>query len=87
MVIKKNTVVSIQYSLKDDSASLLDSNTETEPLSYIQGTGHLLPAVEAALEGRSPGDTVQLDLPPEDGYVLRDDSLVFLVSREKLEVM
>lgn len=85
MEIKENTVVSIHYSLKDDSASLLDSNSESDPLSYIQGTGHLLPAVEAALEGKSPGDTVQLDLSPEDGYGIRDDSLVFVVSREKLD--
>jgi FKBP-type peptidyl-prolyl cis-trans isomerase SlyD len=87
MVIKENTVVSIQYNLKDDSASLLDSNTGEDPLSYIQGTSHLLPAVEAALEGKSPGDTVRLELSPEEGYGVRDDSLVFVVSRKKLDGM
>jgi FKBP-type peptidyl-prolyl cis-trans isomerase SlyD len=87
LVIKKNSVVSIQYSLKDDNASLLDSNSKADPLSYIQGAGDLLPAVEAALEGKSPGDSVQLDLSPEDGYGVRDDSLVFVVSREKLDGM
>jgi FKBP-type peptidyl-prolyl cis-trans isomerase SlyD len=85
MEVKNNTVVSIQYTLTDDKADVVDSSTEADPLSYIQGAGQLLPAVEDALEGKSPGDSLRLELSPEEGYGLRDDSLVFVVSREKLD--
>jgi FKBP-type peptidyl-prolyl cis-trans isomerase SlyD len=83
MQIEKNKVVEIDYTLKDESGDVLDSSEGRQPLSYIQGTGNLIPGVENALEGKSSGERVEITVPPETGYGVRDDSLVLTIEREK----
>jgi len=83
MQVEKNKVVEIDYTLKDDSGQVLDSSQGREPLSYIQGVGNLIPGVESALEGKGSGERVEITVPPETGYGVRDDSLVLSIEREK----
>ena len=83
MQVEKNKVVEIDYTLKDDNGQLLDSSEGKQPLSYIQGVGNLIPGVENALEGKGSGERVQITVPPETGYGVRDDSLVLSVERDK----
>ena len=83
MQVEKNKVVEIDYTLKDDSGQVLDSSQGSEPLSYIQGIGNLVPGVENALEGKSSGERVEITVPPESGYGVRDDSLLLTIEREK----
>mgnify|MGYP001032671631 CR=1 FL=1 len=83
MQVEKNKVVEIDYTLKDDNGQVLDSSEGKQPLSYIQGVGNLIPGVESALEGKSSGERVQITVPPETGYGVRDDSLVLSVERDK----
>jgi FKBP-type peptidyl-prolyl cis-trans isomerase SlyD len=82
MVITKDKVVTIDYTLKDDAGALIDSSKK-KGLSYIHGKGTLIPALEKQLEGKQPGDSFELTLEPADAYGEYDDSLVFNVSREK----
>jgi FKBP-type peptidyl-prolyl cis-trans isomerase SlyD len=83
MQVEKNKVVEIDYTLKDENGDVLDSSEGGQPLSYIQGTGNLIPGVETALEGKSSGERVEITVPPETGYGVRDDSLVLTIEREK----
>ena len=83
MKVAKNTVVSIDYTLHDAEGNLLDSNEKAEPLAYLQGEGNIVPGLEEALDGKSPGDAVQVTVTPEKGYGERDESLVFDLSREQ----
>ncbi len=83
MQIEKNKVVEIDYTLKDENGDMLDSSEGRQPLSYIQGTGNLIPGVENALEGKSSGEKVEITVPPETGYGVRDDSLLLTIEREK----
>ncbi|UCF99116.1 MAG: peptidylprolyl isomerase [Spirochaetaceae bacterium] len=83
MTVEKNKVVEIDYTLKDNSGQLIDSSEGREPLSYIQGTGNLIPGVEDALEGKSAGDRVEVTVPPETGYGVRDESLVLAMDRSQ----
>jgi FKBP-type peptidyl-prolyl cis-trans isomerase SlyD len=83
MQIEKNKVVEIDYTLKDENGEVLDSSQDRESLSYIQGVGNLIPGVENALEGKSSGERVEITVPPETGYGLRDDSLVLSIPRDK----
>jgi FKBP-type peptidyl-prolyl cis-trans isomerase SlyD len=84
MQVEKNKVVEIDYTLKDDNGDVLDSSQGGEPLSYIQGIGNLIPGVENALEGKSSGERVEITVPPETGYGVRDESLLLTIEREKL---
>ena len=83
MQVEKNKVVEIEYTLKDDNGRVVDSSEGGEPLSYIQGVGNLIPGVESALEGKSSGERVQITVPPETGYGMRNESLVLSVERDK----
>jgi FKBP-type peptidyl-prolyl cis-trans isomerase SlyD len=92
MKIAKHTVVTIDYTLTDKQGAVLDTSKGGEPLAYIQGIGSIIPGLEAALEGKTAGDALQVSLAPEDAYGLRDESLQQVVSRklfnspEELEV-
>ncbi len=84
MVITKDKVVTIDYALKDDAGSLIDTSKDNG-LSYVHGKGSLIPALEEQLEGKQPGDSFKLTLEPADAYGEYDSSLVVNVSKEKFD--
>lgn len=81
MIIEKNKVTSIDYTLKDDSGNVLDSSEGREPLSYLHGNGNLIPGLEEALEGKKEGDNISVSIPPEKGYGIRNKELIQTVDR------
>ena len=85
MQVEKNKVVEIDYTLKNDTGKVIDSSEGRDPLAYIQGIGNLIPGVENALEGKSSGERVEITVPPETGYGVRDDSLMLTIERSKFD--
>jgi FKBP-type peptidyl-prolyl cis-trans isomerase SlyD len=85
MQIAQDSVVNIQYTLRNSSGEVLDSSSDREPLVYIHGNGNLVPGVEKALQGRKAGDKLSFEVAPADGYGVRDDSLVQDVPRSAFE--
>ena len=85
MQIAEKTVVTIHYTLTDTSGSVLDSSEtgeDSEPLSYVQGSGMIVPGLEEALLGKSEGDHIKVTIAPEGAYGARDESLVEKLSRD-----
>ncbi|HET7650120.1 MAG TPA: peptidylprolyl isomerase [Gammaproteobacteria bacterium] len=85
MQIAKNTVVSIDYTLTDDSGEVLDSSKGQEPLAYLHGSGNIIPGLEEALEGKQAGEQVKVAVPPEKGYGLRNESMTQQVPRNMFD--
>jgi FKBP-type peptidyl-prolyl cis-trans isomerase SlyD len=83
MEIRRNRVVALDYTLKDDAGSVIDQSGKT-PLYYLHGHSNIVPGLEEALEGRSPGDNVEVSVPPEKGYGARDPNLVQVVPMSRL---
>jgi len=81
MTIAKNKVVSIHYTLKNDQNEIMDSSAGNEPLAYIHGHGYLIPGLENELNNKTIGDKFSSKILPEEGYGLRDDSLVHKVAK------
>ena len=75
-VIQEGSQVSIEYTLSLEDGTRADSNVGDEPLVYEQGAQQILPALEQALEGKEAGETLELTLPPEKGYGVRDPEAV-----------
>lgn len=75
MLVAKDKVVSIDYTLSDAKGSLLDSSKGHEPLVYLHGIGNIIPGLEKALEGKSAGEQIQVTVPPEQAYGIRDQEL------------
>src|SRR5512134_696689 len=64
--------VSLEYTLKLDDKSVVESNVGKQPLTYTHGTRQLIPGLEKALEGLTVGDTKQVTVEPSDGYGEKD---------------
>lgn len=85
MNVSHHKAVTVEYTLSDDAGTILDTSKGREPLSYIHGTGGLLPGFESALEGKSASDRFSFTIGPEEGYGQRNESLVFTVPKERFE--
>jgi len=83
--IAADRVVTIHYTLKDDSGAVLDSSAGGEPLAYIQGHDNLVAGLEKALEGSQEGQTLSVVVSPEDGYGKRDAALIQRVPKRSLQ--
>ena len=75
MKIKKNTVVSLNFSMYDLENRLIDKNEE--PMLYLHGGyENIMPSVEKALEGRTVGDTVDVTMKPSEAFGELDATLI-----------
>lgn len=84
MNVQKDSVVTIDYELKDDSGEVLDSSQNNGELAYLHGHDNIVEGLEEALEGKGPGENVEATVDPDKGYGQYSDSLVFDVGRDRL---
>ncbi|MBH25845.1 MAG: peptidylprolyl isomerase [Myxococcales bacterium] len=82
LAIGDDTVVAISYTLKNSDGHVLDTASLGQPLTYAHGTGAVLPGLEAALVGHVEGDTLQLIIPPQQGYGERAPDMTREVPRD-----
>ena len=77
MQIGKDSVVTLTYQLTNLSGELLEEATMESPAVYLHG-GYdgIFPKVEAALEGKSAGDELDVALEPDDAFGEYDAELV-----------
>jgi len=75
MEIRRNKVVAIEYTLKDDQGTVVDRSGKT-PLYYLHGHSNIVTGLEEALEGHKPGDSIEVSVPPEKGYGSYDPKLI-----------
>ncbi len=85
MIISKDKVVTIDYSLTDEEGELIDSSVGEEPLIYLHGHHGIIPGLEQALAGHRTGDKVEVSIPPEEGYGDWDEDLVEVVAKEDFD--
>ena len=85
MQITKDKVATIDYTLKNDAGDVLDSSVGGEPLAYLHGASNIIPGLEDALEGQSAGNEIEVSVPPEQGYGVRNESLKQQVDRKEFE--
>ena len=72
--IKNNMFVVLAYEIHEGSEIL---EQVENPVTLIHGQGKkLLPKIEEALVGKKPGDTVNVDVAPNDGFGEFDKSLI-----------
>ncbi len=84
MKIRKNTVVSADYTLTTEGGIRLTGSDSEGPMVYLHGHQQVLDALEDALEGAEPNETRYVTVSPEDGYGEHDPRLVFTAPRENL---
>ena len=85
MTITQNSAVSFHYTLTDDQGQQIDSSAGQEPLAYLHGAGNIIPGLEKALEGKSAGDQLQVEVSAEEGYGPVQQELIQDVPREAFQ--
>jgi FKBP-type peptidyl-prolyl cis-trans isomerase SlyD len=85
MEITDARVASIHYTLTDDGGEVIDKSPESQPLRYVHGTGNIVPGLEKALAGKQAGESLKVDVKPEEGYGPRNEGLVQIVPRDVFE--
>jgi FKBP-type peptidyl-prolyl cis-trans isomerase SlyD len=80
--VAAGTVVSLEVVLHDAQGELIHSSDQ--PLEYLHGGhGGVFEGIERLLEGKTVGDTVRVQLEPEDAFGEYDADLVRLESRNR----
>lgn len=81
MQIVKNTVVTLDYKVRDAQGNLIDDGRE--PLVYLHGGyDDIFRAIEEGLHEKDVGATLEVRLEPEDAFGSYDADLVFTEPRE-----
>lgn len=80
--IGPGTWVRVRYVARDADGELVEDAPQES--GYVHGRGVLLPALEAALENRAPGDHVRVTLRPEEAFGPRRKEAILEVDRDEL---
>jgi FKBP-type peptidyl-prolyl cis-trans isomerase SlyD len=84
MTISKNSVVTLEYTITDTAKNLLDSGAD--PLIYLHGGyNDVFAKIEQALEGKTVGDSITVQLTPKESFGEYDDSLVTIEERGEFD--
>jgi FKBP-type peptidyl-prolyl cis-trans isomerase SlyD len=88
MIAEKNNIVSIVYELRSGSqeGEVVEALTPENPLTFLFGTGGLLPKFEENLSGLTSGDNFEFLLNTEDAYGPVVESAVVHVPKSIFEV-
>lgn len=84
LAIKDGVVVSMEYTLTDESGKVIQSNKEKEPLVFAQGRGQIIPGLAKALVGMREGETKHVTVPPEEAYGPPNPAAVIEVPRNQV---
>lgn len=68
MTVSNGKQVSLEYTMKLDDQSVVDSNVGGEPLKVTQGKHELVPGLEKAIEGMVPGEHKKVTVAPTEAY-------------------
>ncbi|MEN6455826.1 MAG: FKBP-type peptidyl-prolyl cis-trans isomerase [Prolixibacteraceae bacterium] len=78
MAITKNKMVSLTYDLRIEGTDgeLIEQATAEKPLTFIYGTGMMLPKFESLLEGLEQGKSFEINLNCSEAYGELDENAI-----------
>jgi FKBP-type peptidyl-prolyl cis-trans isomerase SlyD len=85
-------VISFHYTLKDKAGQQMDSSVGSDPMTYMEGSGQIIPGLESALKTLKVGDKKNVHVVAAEAYGEKDKELLFDVplsqfpAGEKVEV-
>lgn len=71
MQIAAEKVVTLNYTLTDDSGNIIDKSDDGS-FAYLHGANNIIPGLETALDGKAAGDSLNVTVAPAEGYGERD---------------
>jgi FKBP-type peptidyl-prolyl cis-trans isomerase 2 len=84
-VIENGKMVEFEYQLSLEDGTVVESNfDEDDPIQYVQGSGQILAALEAALEGLTENDRKSVRLSAEEAYGIVNPEAFQEVPRDRI---
>lgn len=84
MQIADNKVVTLNYTLRDDQETVIDSSQDGS-FAYLHGASNIIPGLEKALTDKSVNDELTVVVEPSDGYGERNPEMSQVVSIEMFD--
>jgi FKBP-type peptidyl-prolyl cis-trans isomerase SlyD len=81
MVVEKDNIVTIEYSVQGETSPFLDNNEGCTTLTFQHGSGSIVAVLEKALAGMKCGDIKQVVVLPEDAYGFVDKKRIISVPK------
>jgi FKBP-type peptidyl-prolyl cis-trans isomerase SlyD len=82
--IREGSQVALEYTLSDESGTVIESNKGKQPMSYIHGKSQIIPGLEKELSGMKVGEEKKIQVKPEDGYGPINPDAFHEVPKDKL---
>ena len=79
------TEITLHFSLELEDGSIIDSNFDGRPASFVFGDGSFLPGFEVLLEGLLPGEEQEFEVGPEQGFGQHNASNVQRIPRQQFD--
>jgi len=81
---QEGDTVTVIYQASLEDGRVFDAAEEDEPLVFVLGEGDVLPGFENAILGMQVGERKIVQVPPEEGYGMRESRLVDEVAIDNL---
>lgn len=81
MKISQGKSVTMEYELAIEGGEVLESSENKGPLTYVHGTGQMLPGLEKRLEGMGVGDNAEGVIPAAEAYGTEETLPTTLLNR------
>lgn len=82
MAVQDDAVVTMEYRVTLEDGEVVEGSEEDGPMDFIQGRGHVYPAIENAIGGLAAGDEINLVLPPEEAFGEYDPDATEMLPRD-----
>lgn len=82
MKIAKDTVVAIEYTIRNEEGAVVDTSEGRRPLIYLHGYQQIVPGVEAAIEGLEAGHNLEIHVSPDQAFGPRDPNAILVLPRQ-----
>lgn len=86
MIVSNGKQVTLEYTLKLDDQSIVDTNVGGEPIKVTQGNHEIVPGPEKALEGTTVGEKKKGTVTPAEAYGSIDPKAFQEVDRKMVPV-
>ena len=81
--IRNGSTVAVHYTLTVDGR-VVDSSIGKNPLTYVQGTGQIIPGLEEQMQGMKKGEKKQVIVKPDKGYGSIDPDAFQVVKKKSV---
>jgi FKBP-type peptidyl-prolyl cis-trans isomerase 2 len=84
MIISDGSTVTLEYTLSLDDGEIVDSTEEEGPLTFVHGSGELMPSIERAMVGMAIGERKELRIEADEAFGQPHTDAVMEIPRAEL---